>query len=194
MDRRFNEKERLIDFETCHDRTEAELQSFLMFAICAAGKNARTADMALSRFLRDSTGTPFDYLARLDRQGALDSEIRRARIGQYGRISRAFRCLSSGGLDLRNCSTDDLESVPGVGPKTSRYFILHTRRDAQVAALDTHVLGHLREMGYDVPASTPTGKRYRVLEDIFLELARKSGMTPAEYDYQIWSSRSGSAK
>jgi thermostable 8-oxoguanine DNA glycosylase len=49
-------------------------------------------------------------------------------------------------------------------------------------------------MGYDVPASTPTGKRYRVLEGIFLELARKSGMTPAEYDYHIWSSRSSSAK
>ena len=194
MIRRFDGRERLIDFETCHDRTGAELQSFLMFAICAAGKNARTADMALSRFLRDSTGLPFEYLARLDRQGTLDDEIRSARIGQYGRISRAFRRLSSGDLDLRNCSTGDLESVPGIGPKTSRYFILHTRRGAQVAALDTHVLGHLREMGYDVPESTPTGNRYRELERIFLELARRSNMTPAEYDYRVWSSRSRSAK
>jgi thermostable 8-oxoguanine DNA glycosylase len=45
----------------------------------------------------------------------------------------------------------------------------------------------MRELGYNVPKSTPTKKKYLEIERTFLELADKSGMSIAEFDLAIWN-------
>ena len=94
--------------------------------------------------------------------------------------------LVSRGLNLSSCSIEDLERVVGIGPKTARCFVMHSRRGARHAGLDTHVLKYLKSRGVDVPKSTPTGRRYAELERIFLDMADESGKSPAEFDLEIW--------
>ncbi|NBP02621.1 MAG: hypothetical protein EBU90_21370 [Proteobacteria bacterium] len=102
--------------------------------------------------------------------------------------------LASRGLDLKTCSVSDLESVRGIGPKTARCFLMHSRRGARYAGLDTHALKYMREKGIDVPKSTPTGKKYLELEAKFLELADRSGKSVAEFDLEIWRHYSSAKK
>jgi thermostable 8-oxoguanine DNA glycosylase len=94
--------------------------------------------------------------------------------------------LAQKGLDLSACSVSDLEAVRGIGPKTARCFLMHSRRNVRHAGLDTHVLKYMREMGFDVPKSTPAGRKYIEIESKFLEIADKSGMSVAEFDLKIW--------
>jgi hypothetical protein len=120
--------------------------------------------------------------------------LRAARTGNYRKLSRALPELARSGLDLRRCSVADLEALYGVGPKTARYFILHTRPDARVAALDTHVLKYLSTLGHEVPKSTPSsGRRYAELEKAFLAEADSLGLSPAHLDLLVWTSYSKSA-
>jgi thermostable 8-oxoguanine DNA glycosylase len=49
------------------------------------------------------------------------------------------------------------------------------------------MLKHLRTLGYDAPKSTPTGKKYLILEKNVLYLAKEAGMSPADYDLMIWN-------
>jgi thermostable 8-oxoguanine DNA glycosylase len=107
-------------------------------------------------------------------------------MGCYNNKSRSMLALAHSGIDLKTCSVDELESVRGIGPKTARCFLIHSRRGSRHAGLDTHILKYMREMGFEVPKSTPTGKKYRELEVIFLGLADASGMGLAEFDLNIW--------
>jgi thermostable 8-oxoguanine DNA glycosylase len=84
-----------------------------------------------------------------------------------------------------------LEQIYGIGPKTSRFFILWTRPNASFAALDRHILRWLREKGYQVSKTPPTGKRYCELENIFLEEARQLNKSARQLDSEIWSTASG---
>jgi thermostable 8-oxoguanine DNA glycosylase len=70
---------------------------------------------------------------------------------------------------------------------------LHTRKDARVAALDTHILKYMRDCGYEVPKSTPGSKKqYKKIEEQFLQLADESGQTVADFDLSIWKKYSKS--
>jgi thermostable 8-oxoguanine DNA glycosylase len=93
-------------------------------------------------------------------------------------------------MDLKTCTVKDLEKIYGIGRKTSRCFILHSRENAQYAGLDTHLLKHLRTVSIKgVPIQTPSSeKQYRRLEKEILKLAKSAGMSPADYDLKIWKS------
>jgi thermostable 8-oxoguanine DNA glycosylase len=41
-------------------------------------------------------------------------------------------------------------------------------------------------MGFDVPKSTPSGRKYSEIESIFLDMADASGMSLADFDLSIW--------
>jgi len=142
----------------------------------------------LDGFLNALEGlTPFDKIARAWESGTLLDALQRARIGQYGRLSRCY--VESLKLDLRNDSVEAFEAIHGVGPKTARMFIMHSRPNQRLAAIDTHVLKHLKASGIDAPEVTPANSReYRRLEQAFLDLADHAGMTPADYDLMVWKS------
>jgi endonuclease III len=110
-------------------------------------------------------------------------------IGCYNLKSRTFRELAHADLDLKTCTTDDLEKIPGIGMKTSRCFIIHSRQGARYAGLDTHILKFLRSAGVEnVPKATPSSKKeYLRLEKEFLRLADLAGKAPAVFDLEIWN-------
>jgi hypothetical protein len=177
---------------TQFSRTVPELEEFLLFAIVVAGKRSDLQSRKLDAFLRSGprASSPFGVIRSLQRRGKLVEGIEAQRLGQYRRIGAAFACVASAGLDLRACSVADLEAIPGIGPKTARFFLLHSRPGVRVAALDTHILSWMRSQGFKTPAVTPqSAAAYGRLERQFLALADRAGVTVADFDLDIWKGR-----
>lgn len=179
----------MIDPEkiTNYKQTNKQLEEVILWWICAAGKNGRTAAKCLDKLLKDINGkrAPFKTILGVKN---LPNKMKSHGMGCYSIKAKSFKELAASKLNLKTCSASDLESIYGIGPKTARCFILHSRKSAQVAGLDTHMLKHLRSLGYDAPKSTPTsGKKYMELEKKVLSLAKEAGMTPAAYDLKIWN-------
>ncbi len=175
---------------------EQELQWRLIYAALVAGKSSRFAEEKTKLLMGNCAPgeLPFNMLYRLLESGKLLSTLKKARTGNYTKMNLLFTALlaKAATLDLETCTPEDLEEIPGIGPKTSRFFILWTRKDARHAALDVHILRWLRSLGHKTSKQTPpNGKAYRRLEEIFLQEADKRGLTPRELDAQIWSEGSG---
>ena len=176
---------------TDFNRTDSQLEMFWLFCITVAGKNSDTTSklLALMFYGQDS---PFDVLRDLGEVGIYNMLIAN-RSGQYRRISQAF--TESLGLDLRTCTLEDLLSIYGVGPKTARFFLLHSREDCQHAVLDTHILKWMKDHGIDhAPNATPQNqKTYMEYEKLFRILAHSyfPGMSLAQADLLIWTQQSG---
>jgi hypothetical protein len=183
---------------TKFDRTQAELEEFILFCIIVAGKNSHIQAKKLEAFLshgkwelgRKPQGSPFDIVWNRYKKAILHDELKYVKIGQYKRIEKAFIncCLTRAEIpDLNNWTLPVLEVF--LGPKTARFFLLHTKPDQNVAVLDTHILKYMRDkMGLKVPKSTPSGKRYRELEKILLDHVASLGLTMAEFDLTVWKS------
>jgi thermostable 8-oxoguanine DNA glycosylase len=179
---------------TNFNRSDAELQTFWLFSIFVAGKNSDVASRCLARFLaRFHDKKPFEALGELGETG-IRNHLVAHRVGQYDRITKAL--VDSIGLDLRSCSLEDLLAVRGVGNKTARFFLLHSRPDIKVAVLDTHVLKWMASKVPEdaIPKVTPTNpKIYQALEQKFLVLAGIYHPTTAiaDLDLLIWTEQSG---
>jgi len=178
---------------TNFNRTEAELEEFLMFAILVAGKGAeqqaKKLDAFLTLCLHKHRNKPFAHIKHLASMGWLEIHMKQFKLGQYNRVGNAFKEILKFKGKLKNVTIEELESVNGIGSKTARFFILHSRPDAQVACLDTHILKWMDEQGYkNIPKATPPKKKYAEIEKLFLQEAIRHQMTPADLDLTIWKS------
>jgi len=180
---------------TNYNRTEAELEEFLLFAILVAGKTAKTQAKKLDQFLsfikKHNFGeTPFECIQQCIGYQLVNSMML-FKLGQYKRIGHAFKEILKFKGKLKTVTVQDLESVKGIGPKTARFFILHSRPNAQIACLDVHILKWLDDLNYpNIPLATPSKNRYGIIEKYFLTEAKKRGVTPADLDLRIWKSYS----
>lgn len=175
---------------TRYDRTQAELEELWVFCLAVAGKKATMIARMVEDFLANCghEGTPFDRIRTMVANGTLVDHMRRARVGKYGLISQGLKETLDRSLDLRTCTVHDLEGIYGVGPKTARFFLLHSRKDAKVAVIDTHMLKYLRAIGHKVPMGMfPTGQVYARLEQAVLAEVDRLGMSQADFDLQVWS-------
>jgi thermostable 8-oxoguanine DNA glycosylase len=174
---------------TNYNRTKEELEELLIFSVCVANKPAERTAKVVDKLLKCSRAkTPFGKIRSLIKQGKLEEYLKQVRTGQYSRISKSLRDLVDSQLDLKKCTVQCLEKIYGIGPKTARMFILHTRPKQQVAVLDTHILKYLKTLGHQVPKTTPTGRMYSKLENVFLDHARELGQNVADLDLNIWKS------
>ncbi len=173
---------------TNYNSSKGELQATILFWVLAAGKTAKSAELILSNLL-EKRDLPFEQLKKYS-QVKLTNKLKSVGCGCYNSKSRTIFELVHSGLDLSKCETEELEKIYGIGKKTSRGFILHSRKNARYAVLDTHILKFLKESGTpDVPKSTPASQfEYIRLEKAFLSLCRKKGVSPAKYDLTIWKS------
>ena len=183
---------------TNYNLTDAELEEHILFWVAAAGKNGRTAARRLEVFLTMITYngmSPFEAIRNQHDNNndhvydTIPELMKLAGMGCYTHKSRTFIELALANLDLRTCTIEDLEKIYGIGSKTARCFILHSRKGARLSGLDTHMLKHLKEVGIeDVPKSTPSSKKkYMMLEQEVLRLVDEAGMSPADYDLKIWN-------
>ena len=173
-------------------RSDKDLQEFFCFTVAVAGKTASVISVKIDQFFKldRSDITPFEKIRKMARTHSLGMNLRHVKLGKYALLTDCYKQVVNSGIDLRTCSIEDLEKFPGVGPKTSRFFLLHSRPNQDIACLDTHVLSYLQELGHSVPKSPPSGKKYAELEQIFLSHAKDLGRNPAELDLSIWNQRS----
>jgi len=175
---------------TNYNRTEEELEEFLMFAILVAGKGAeqqaKKLEAFLDRSMHENSGKPFQHLEHLIHWGWLDLRMREFKLGQYKRIGHAFTEILKFKGRLKTVTVEELESVKGIGSKTARFFILHSRPNQRVAVLDTHILKYLKSMGHNVPKATPSKNKYKVIEELFIRIADGLQMSIADFDLHIW--------
>lgn len=176
---------------TDFDRSERDLEEYLFFCIAVANKTARIMAPKVALFLEASLPgeSPFDCALRLEAQGLLLAELRRAKTGKYTTLVPAYPDAARRMRGrLSTATLDDLMTLKGVGEKTARYFVLHSRRDSgSIAVLDTHILKYLRHIGHDVPKGLPKGKVYARLEKLVIEAAQAAGMSMPEFDLAVWS-------
>ena len=185
---------------TNFNRTEEELQLFLLFCIVVAGKTAYIQSEKLEQFL-DSVNKrlmmpehvkPFQTIISADHHGILMQEIQKAKLGQYKKIYAGFKYISENKYDLTKTTPEQLELIPGVGMKSSRFFLLHSNKSYQncIAILDTHILKFIREnIDNRAPKSTPTIKvTYKYWEDVFLHWCEQNNKNVADFDLEVWKS------
>jgi thermostable 8-oxoguanine DNA glycosylase len=176
---------------TNFNRTEEQLEEFLMFSILVAGKGAEQQAKKLDEFLKrcmwEQIDKPFAHLEFLIKNGWLEIHMKEFKLGQYKRIGHAFTEILKFKGRLKEVTIEELESVKGIGSKTARFFVLHSRPKQRVAVLDTHILKYLKHMGHNVPKSTPSKKKYGVIEQIFIRIADDLKMSIADFDLHIWN-------
>ncbi len=191
---------------TNYNRTENELQEFLLFCIVVAGKTAYIQAEKLEQFLKSINTrlmmpehiSPFQSIKSAEQHGILMQEIEKAKLGQYKKLFSGFKFISDNKLNLKNTTTEQLELIPGVGMKSSRFFLLHSLKDYKdrIAILDTHILKFIKEnIDERAPKSTPTIKvTYKYWEDVFLHWCELNNKNVADFDLEVWKSYARIAK
>lgn len=186
---------------TNYSLNDEQLEECILFCIGVAGKPALTTARLLEDMLRTAhakrTVTPWmNPFQALRKYKTLNSMIDLAKASHFGCFTlkaRGFHWIANSGLDLRTCSAEQLDECPGIGLKTAKFYVLHTRRDVQIACLDTHVLKWFRALGYEnVPKDSPQShKTYQKWEDVFLAECKKRNKTPADLDLEVWNHYAG---
>jgi thermostable 8-oxoguanine DNA glycosylase len=178
---------------TNYNRTEEELEEFLLFCIMVAGKSALQTAKKLDVFLKfaGNAKSPLDTIIDRDKRSCLVYVMSMCKLGQYDRLEKAFKGIIQFKNRLKSVTIEELESVHGISSKTSRFFLLHSRPNQRIVVLDTHLLAHMREdLGIIAPKATPDRKKYLELEQKLLGVIDESGKTFAEYDLDVWKKRS----
>lgn len=186
----------MIDPEkiTNFNRSNSELEELFLFAVLVAGKNARMQAVKLEAFLAEGRKiypSPFGYIYQLIKSKQLVAKLEKHKLGKYRLLSQSFEYavenFSGGRLMTATC--EELEKIPGVGLKTARFFLLHSRPDSRVAVIDTHLLKYLKReyTAVTTPSVTPADpNKYKLFEGLFLGSCLKEGVTPYHGDLTCW--------
>jgi hypothetical protein len=171
------------------------LQEYLIFWIAVAGKTAKTIAPRIDQVLWEGyrelghrgPRSPFKIVRELGKR-KLATRLKNTGIGCYTAKASAMVDTANAGFDLKTCGRDDLITIKGISFKTANCFLMHSRRNSRCAALDTHVLKFLKDMGYEnIPESAPQSLRqHERLEGYFLEICDCTGFTPANLDLLAW--------
>jgi hypothetical protein len=197
-----------VDNPFLYNASIAELENFILINMFVAGKNASVQQLKLDQFVncvrRDLGSDIVDKLGVLsaihncipsaDINDFILGLLKEVKAGQYTRLTAGVVQLSeavgSGKINLRACTRTELVKIKGIGYKTASMFLMYTRRNLNIACLDTHILKYLREEAnvQDVPLATPsTVSEYRRLEREFINLAQKANKSISDFDFEIWS-------
>lgn len=186
---------------TNYELSDKELEEHILFCLMVFNKNANQTAVKLEKFLDWCHNIDIDHFKtmshfqvvrnKLKRHSAVEM-VTKFRFGNTTVKAAGLEQLVNSGFNLRTCSVDELETISGFGMKTARYFALHTRKDARVACLDTHVLKWMKKFPFifgEIKKGQPSRKRYLELEKDFLEVCDTSNVSPAELDLEIWNSQ-----
>jgi hypothetical protein len=177
---------------TNYNRTQSELQEFILFGINVAGKKSSIEAPKLEVFIERAKNItketlPFNCIRKLIKLGRLNEIMHWAKLSPYAQRYNSYVAVSKI-KDLQSVSLNRLLQVPGIGLKTARFFLSHSREDFDEPMLDTHILRYLRDQGYaDAPKSTPSNENtYYYFANIFKNIARQLGKSVTDLDLEIW--------
>ena len=212
---------------TDYKRNEWDIQEFFVFAVAVQGKNSEQTARKVQALVDHITGmfgeNPFyqEYpyetgilhylLGEKDTPNAgveLLEEFKFGKYHQWEQLIDQFKHMKWLYLDRRNITIGDwlrvsdyvdIETIPSVGRKTSRFFKLHSDPEARCIPLDTHILKFVRDKHcHDadfIPKSTPTSAtKYYAIEKLALDYMgnyisqSRTCNTIAQADLEIWSS------
>jgi hypothetical protein len=177
---------------TDYNRGFYELQEYALFCAAVANKTAVVQAKALDRFLNLSPFPmfpPFSKVRDMYLTKTLRANLEASRIGQYNRLENTFKELAYLDESLRTVETGRLEEIKGIGPKTSRFFILHSRPNQELIVLDTHLIKYFHSKKL-IPFNThPTKKQYAEWEPKLVKyLKEEEGVTDfAQFDLDKWT-------
>lgn len=177
------------------DAKKLRLEELLLFWVAVAGKPAKTIAPRIDAVLNQGyqklghrgPRCPFKIVRGLGWH-RLRSLLRRNGIGCHGDKAKTMLAVAKAGFDLKDVTRDELIQIKGISFKTANCFIMHSRKDAECAAFDTHILKFMRALGYpNVPDSAPQSlKKHELLERHFLDVCHKIGFAPADLDLITW--------
>ena len=177
---------------TNYNRTQSELQEFILFCINVAGKKSSIEAPKLEIFIqraKDITKetSPFNCIKKLIKLGRLNEIMHWAKLSPYAQRYNSYVDVVKI-RDLQKVTLNRLLQVPGIGLKTARFFLSHSREDFDEPMLDTHILHFLRDQGYaNAPKSTPSNENvYHYFANIFKDIARQLGKSVTDLDLEIW--------
>lgn len=171
--------------------TRAELEKLAVFAVCVAGKSARTTLPKVSAIFQNIPDTPLNHLRKLVKDKTLHAELQQRKMGQYTRISAALTQMSKLPDDWQ---WYHLLDVRGVGYKTAKLVQLYTWPGGECACIDRHVLryaaatarGAIRKI---LPTSSPQDEAtYLMWEAWFRREARVRLLPDWLFDKVLWQS------
>ena len=177
---------------TNYNRNTVELQTWAIFCVCVAGKNADQTAAKVAQLLRECPPgmPPLQWLVESRRT---EEVLKDCRMGQYGRITKAIEGLAQ--LDLETCTIEDLVGIHGIKYKTASMFLLHSRPGCDAVVLDTHVLSWMRKRGWDTPAAAPSSNAVyaKWAAVAAMEMREEFGynLSMAQIDLLIWTTQSG---
>ena len=184
---------------TNYNRTQYELEEFILFCINVAGKKSAIEAPKLEVFIERAKNitkesTPFNCIRKLIKLGRLNEIMHWAKLSPYSQRFNSYVSVVTI-KDLQTVTLNRLLQVPGVGLKTARFFLSHSREDFDEPMLDTHILRFLRDQGYkDAPKSTPSNVGiYNYYANVFKMFARTLGKSVTDLDLEIWKKYSGTA-
>lgn len=177
---------------TNYNRTQYELEEFILFCINVAGKKSAIEAPKLEVFIERAKNitketTPFNCIRKLIKLGRLNEIMHWAKLSPYAQRYNSYVAVAKI-KDLQTVTLNRLLQVPGIGLKTARFFLSHSREDFDEPMLDTHILRFLRDQGHaDAPKSTPSNENtYRYFANIFKNIARQLGKSVTDLDLEIW--------
>ena len=172
------------------ERDQNDLELFLLFCIFVAGKKATMIAKKLQELMivSNKPGTPLEKLYALWKEDKLIDALKDVKMGKYSIFTKTFDYMFNHPMDLKTCSVQDLEKIPGISHKTSRFFLLHSRKNVNVAVIDTHMLKCLKDLGYEnIPNTIPKNKEYYHIEKIILNICQKRNLSPQDFDLSVWT-------
>ena len=111
---------------TNYNRTQYELEEFILFCINVAGKKSAIEAPKLEVFIeraKDITKetTPFNCIRKLIKLGRLNEIMHWAKLSPYAQRYNSYVAVAKI-KDLQTVTLNRLLQVPGIGLKTARFF------------------------------------------------------------------------
>lgn len=179
---------------TNFNRTTNELEEFVLFGILVAGKKATQIAPKLHDYLQIGFDSPFEGIRYLSmnlfkKSNPVVANAKMCKLGKYRTIEKGFPQIARAGFDLRTVSIDELETIYGIGSKTSRFFVLHSRPNQEYVVFDTHISKYLHSKGIVPFKDTPSKKLYDIYEPIAIKyLKEEEGIRDfAKFDLDKWT-------
>lgn len=184
---------------TDYNRNQWQLQEFLIYCICVAGKRSEIESPKVRKFCMDARFgfnlLPFELIRNLLRVASVEADglkqhLKKYKISPYTQRYNSFKDIVT--LlpdDLSEVTIDDLQKVRGISTKTSRFFLTHSREDFDEPVLDRHINKFLRDEGHEnIPVDTPQNpKVYARVAKLFTDIAKERGQSVTDLDLEVWT-------